>query len=113
MRQRTARGETATETVFGITSLPREKADAPRLLKLVRAHRPVESPFRVRDLTFGEDDCRASAGSAGSAPHVLSGLRNAAITLPDQSGVTNKAAALRRHAAHPHEALALVKAGSG
>lgn len=110
VRRRTVNGKATTETVFGITSLPRDEADAPRLLALVRQHWSVESLFWVRDVTFGEDDCRASTGSA---PHVLSGLRNAAITLLDQSGVTNKAAALRRHAAHPHEALALVKAGSG
>ena len=109
VRERTVDGKTTTETVFGITSLPREKADAPRLLKLVRAHWSVESLFWVRDLTFGEDDCRAATGAA---PVVLSALRNAAITMLDQAGLTNKAAALRRHAAHPHEALALVKADS-
>ena len=110
VRERTANGKTTAETVFGITSLTREQADAPRLLKLVRSHWSVESLFYVRDVTFGEDGCRASSGAA---PLVLSALRNAAITLLDQGGVRNKAAALRRHAAHPHEALALVKAGSG
>ena len=92
--------ETTTETVFGVTSLTRDEADAPRLLKLVRRHWSVEALFHVR-------------ASTGSAPVVLSALRNAAITLLDQSGATNKAAALRRHAAHPEEALALVKGGSG
>lgn len=110
VRQRIVGGKTATETVFGITSLPREKADAERLLNLVRAHWSIESLFWVRDATFGEDACRASTGSA---PLILSALRNAAITLLDQSGTANKAAALRRHAAHPGEALALVKSGSG
>ncbi len=110
VRERTTGGETTTETVYGITSLPRAKAGAARLLKLVRAHWSVEALFHVRDVTFGEDACRAHTGSA---PVVLSALRNAAITLLDQDGVTNKAAALRRHAAHPHEALALVKDGSG
>lgn len=106
VRQRTVRGRTTTETVFGITSLPRDKADAPRLLKLVRQHWSVESLFWVRDVTFGEDACRVRTGSA---PVVLAALRNAAIALLDQKRVTNKAAALRRHAAHPHEALALVR----
>ena len=106
VRQRTANGKTVTETVFGITSLPRQKADAARLLKLVREHWTVENNvFWVRDLTMGEDACRVRTGSA---PHVLSGLRNAAITMLDQAGVRNKAAALRRHAAHPDEAPALV-----
>jgi hypothetical protein len=110
VRERTVGGKTTTETVFGITSLTRDKADAARLLKLVRLHWPVEVLFYVRDVTFGEDACHAHAGSA---PVVLSALRNAAITLLDQAGLTNKAAALRRHAAHPDEALALVTGGSG
>ena len=98
MRQRTIHGKTTTETVYGITSLPRVKADADRLLKIVRAHWSVEALFHVRDVTFGEDACRVRSGSA---PVVLSALRNAAITLLNQGGVSNKAAALRRHAAHP------------
>jgi len=110
VRERTIRGVTTAETVFGIASLSRGRADAARLLKLVRSHWSVEALFHVRDVTFGEDACRAATGAA---PVVLSALRNAAITLLDQGGVANKAAALRRHAAHPDEALALVKDGSG
>ena len=106
VRERTVNGRTSAETVYGITSLKRERADASRLLKLVRSHWSVESLFHVRDVTFGEDACRARTGAA---PVVLSALRNAAITLPDQTRVTNKAATLRRHAARPHEALALVR----
>jgi predicted transposase YbfD/YdcC len=106
VRERTVNGKTTTETVFGITSLSRQRADAARLLKLVRAHWSVEALFHVRDVTFGEDACRARTGAA---PAVLSALRNAAITLLDQHDVVNKAATLRRHAAHPDEALALVR----
>ena len=106
VRERTVGGKTSTETVYGITSLRRERADASRLLKLVRSHWSVESLFHVRDVTFGEDACRARTGAA---PMILSALRNAAITLLDQTDVANKAAALRRHAAHPDEALALVR----
>jgi hypothetical protein len=106
VRERTVGGETTTETVFGITSLTRERADALRLLKLVRSHWSVEGLFHVRDVTFGEDACRARTGAA---PAVLSALRNAAITMLNQNAVTNIAAALRRHAAHPDEALALIR----
>jgi predicted transposase YbfD/YdcC len=109
VRERTTNGRTTTETVYGITSLTREKADAARLLKLVRCHWSVEALFHVRDVTFGEDACRVRSGSA---PYALSALRNAAFTLLEQGGVANKAAALRRHAAHPAEALALVRGGS-
>jgi predicted transposase YbfD/YdcC len=108
VRERTINGKTKTETVFGITSLTRDKADARRLLKLVRAHWSVEALFHVRDVTFGEDACRVRTGPA---PFVLSTLRNAAVTLLDQNDATaaNKAAALRRHAAHTAEAIALVR----
>jgi hypothetical protein len=106
VRERTVGGKTTSEAVFGITSLKRERADATRLLKLVRSHWSVESLFHVRDVTFGEDACRARTGAA---PAVLSALRNAAITLLDQNDVANKAAALRRHAAHPDEALTLIR----
>lgn len=108
VRERTIRGRTTTETVYGITSLTRERADAKRLLKLVREHWSVEMVFHVRDVTFGEDACRVRTGSA---PFALSALRNAAVTLLDQHPATarNKAAALRRHAAYPNEALALVR----
>ena len=110
VRERTAGGRATTETVYGITSLTRAKAGAPRLLKLARAHWSVESLFHVRDVTFGEDACRAATGAA---PVVLSALRNAAVTMLRQAGATNIAAAVRRHAAHPGEALALVRAESG
>ena len=40
---------------------------------------------------------------------ILSTLRNLALNLLNANAVTNKAAALRRHAAHPHEALALIR----
>lgn len=106
VRQRTVGGKTSTDTVFGITSLNRQQADAGRLLKLVREHWGIENRvFYVRDMSFGEDACRARTGSA---PHILSCLRNAAINLLNRAGFRNKAAALRRHAAHPHEALALL-----
>jgi hypothetical protein len=45
----------------------------------------------------------------GAGPYLLSCLRNAAINLLNRAGVKNKAAASRRHAAHPAEALALVR----
>jgi predicted transposase YbfD/YdcC len=112
VRERTVRGKTTTETVFGITSLTRDQSDAGRLLKLVRCHWSVEVLFFVRDVTLGEDACRVRSDAG---PFILSALRNAAVTLLDQNPATadNKAAALRRHAAHPHEALALVRDGSG
>lgn len=40
---------------------------------------------------------------------ILSTLRNVTINLFNGSGITNKAAALRRHAAHPDEVLLLIR----
>ena len=69
-----------------------------------------EANFYVRDVTLGEDHCRVRTGSA---PIILATLRNIAINLLNGNAVKNKAAALRRHAAHPHEALALIRGPGG
>ncbi|RME40902.1 MAG: hypothetical protein D6788_02360, partial [Planctomycetota bacterium] len=45
-----------------------------------------------------------------AAPMILSTLRNTALNLLRAAGVSNIAAALRRHAARPREALALIHA---
>jgi predicted transposase YbfD/YdcC len=106
VRKRTWNGKTTTETVYGITSLPADDAHADRLLHLTRLHWGIENRvFYVRDMTFGEDHCRVRTKSA---PIILSTLRNVALNLLNGTGVKNKAAALRRHAAHPDEALALI-----
>ena len=107
VRKRALRGKTTTQTVFGITSLPPDHADARTLLHLTRQHWGIENRvFYVRDVTLGEDHCRVRTGSA---PVILSTLRNVVINLLSARKVTNKAAALRRHAARPHEALALIR----
>lgn len=106
-RQRTVHGTIKSETVFGITSLARHQADAQRLLALTRQHWMIENGvFYVRDVTLGEDACRVRTASA---PVVLATLRNAVINLLNLAAAPNKAAALRRHAAHPYEALALLR----
>lgn len=108
VRQRTLQGKTTTEIAYGITSMPRERADANELLRLTREHWGIENRvFHIRDVTMGEDHCRVRTRSA---PLILSTLRNAVLNLLNWKGLTNKAAALRRHAAHPHEALALIRA---
>ena len=107
VRERTVHGKTTSETAFGITSLPRERAGARRLLALTRQHWQIENGvFHVRDVTMGEDACRVRTGAA---PMVLSTMRNLLLNLLNGRGVANKAAALRRHAAHPHEALVLIR----
>jgi predicted transposase YbfD/YdcC len=93
------------ETVFAITSLGPEQASAARLLRVARRHWSVENELHwVRDVVMGEDACRVRTGSG---PEVLAGLRNAALYLLRASGLTRIAAAFRRLAAVPLEAVQL------
>src|SRR6185503_17968218 len=86
--------KTTTESVYGITSLPRQRADADRLLAITRAHWGIENKvFHVRDQTMGEDACRVRKRSA---PVVLSTLRNAVVNVLQILVTTNRAAQLRR-----------------
>ena len=99
----TGRLKTTTETVCGVTSLPRERADAGRLLALTRAHWGIENKvFHVRDQTMGEDACRVRKRSA---PVVFSTLRNCVLNVLQTLGVKNRAAQLRTFCAHPVKAL--------
>jgi hypothetical protein len=105
-RVRVLPGGTAVETAWGITSLGRDGADARRRLALARGHRGIENRLHwVRDETLGEDRCRVRTGSS---PPVLAAVRNAAVHRPEGVKAASKAAATRRFAAHPHEALPLL-----
>ena len=101
-----ATGEIRTETVYGVTSLDRARADADRLLGIVRHHWRIENRSHwVRDVTFDED---RSQVHCGRTPEVMAAFRNTAIGLLRVSGETNIAAACRRLAASPRSALALI-----
>jgi predicted transposase YbfD/YdcC len=92
-RERTEKGETTVEVVHGITSLSRERADAKRLLALVREHRQIENGSHYRrDVTLGED---ASRVRKGDAPQVMAALRSTVIHLA-QEIAPGLAAAVRR-----------------
>jgi predicted transposase YbfD/YdcC len=105
-RVRRIKGQETTETVCAITSLGPERAAAARLLAIARGHWEIENRLHwVRDVSLGEDTCRVRTGAA---PEVLAAVRNAALRLRRSSGLTEIAAALRRHAAKPLEALRLV-----
>ncbi len=105
-RVRRFRGQETIETVCGVTSLGPQRAKASQLLAIARGHWDIENRLHwVRDVSFGEDACRVRSGEA---PEILAALRNAALWLMRSSGLTEIAAALRRHAAQPHEALRLV-----
>ena len=98
--------KTSTDVSYAVTSLDPRKATAHRLLKLSRAHWGIENRLHwVRDVTFDEDRCQVRSGSA---PQVLSAIRNTVIGLLRIAGNSNIAAALRRNAARPAIPLSLV-----
>jgi predicted transposase YbfD/YdcC len=99
-------GQERTEVVYGVTSLNPERATPGRVLDLVRGHWHIENKSHwVRDVTFDED---RSQVRCGSIPQVMAALRNTAIGLLRWAGHTNIAAACRRLAAQPAQALALI-----
>ena len=104
MTQKTAKER--VEVVYGVTSLRPERATPHRLLELVRGHWGIENKSHwVRDVTFDED---RSQVRCGNIPHMMAALRNTAIGLLRWVGHTNIAAACRRLAAQPAQALALI-----
>jgi predicted transposase YbfD/YdcC len=83
-RRRVVRGQESVETVYAITSLTAEQADAARLLALSRDHWSIENRLHyVRDVTCREDQCRTRARAA---PQVLAALRNTVLTIIRRSG---------------------------
>jgi predicted transposase YbfD/YdcC len=104
VRTRTEKGETSVEVAYGITSTPRSEADAAQLLAWNRQHWHIENKLHyVRDETMGEDKCRIRSGSA---PQILAGIRNAAITMLRALEIDNIAQALRKNAWHPQRLFA-------
>jgi predicted transposase YbfD/YdcC len=102
----TRAGQTRRAVASALTSLPPEQADPARLAQLWRGHWQIENGRQyIRDVTLGEDACQVRAGMA---PSNLAACRNAALNLLRRSGATNVAAALRRHAMYPRQALALM-----
>jgi predicted transposase YbfD/YdcC len=105
-RERTAAGKKTTEIAYGITSLPRERGDAQRLLSLSRGHWGIENRLHyVRDVTMGEDACRVRKGSA---PQILAAVRNVALHILSGVKPKNIAASIRHLAAKPFKAVRLV-----
>jgi predicted transposase YbfD/YdcC len=92
----TATDRTHIETVHGITDLT---DTPPQLAQHTRDHWGIENRLHwVRDVTYGED---ASRIRTGTAPRVMAGLRNLAISVLRLTGHTNIAAGLR-HTARNH-----------
>ena len=100
------KGEERVEIVYGMTSLPRKKADAKRLLELNRKHWLIENRLHYRrDVTLGED---ASQVRVKGAPEVLAALNGGILALMDFLSVKNVAKQMRHYCAHYEEALQLL-----
>ncbi len=101
-RRRMIRGVESIETVYAITSLTAEQADAARLLALSRDHWGIENRLHyVRDVTCREDRCRTRARAA---PQALAAIRNTALTIIRRSG-RKKVEGFEHFAEHRQQAL--------
>ncbi len=96
--------QTLHEIRYGITSLPREVADAPRLLAIARAEWGIENGLHYRrDVTLQEDACQLRREGG---PQVMAALNNAVVSLLGQTGEQNLAASQRAFAYHFERFLA-------
>ncbi len=94
------------EIVYGVTNLPRKKANASRLLALQQAHWRIENRLHYRrDVTLGEDACQVRMSGA---PQALAALNGGVLALMDWLHVPNVASQMRHFCAHPGEALQLL-----
>lgn len=106
-RTRVVNGKRSSEYSFFITSLSRERADARDLLNLQRGHWAIENRLHwVRDVTMGEDKCRAKSGHI---PQNLAAFRNAALTMLRADGYKEIASTLRTIAVNPRKLFAILK----
>ncbi len=94
------------QVVYGLTSLSPQKADAARLLELIRDHWAIENRLHYRrDVTLGEDQCQVRKGQA---PRVLAVLNSFVLGVFDLLGVSNVARQMRTFDAHPLQAIRLL-----
>jgi predicted transposase YbfD/YdcC len=99
-------GEIRTETVYGLTSLSAQRADAAQLQELTRGQWGIENRSHwVRDVTFGEDHSQVRTGHL---PQVMAALRNCVIALLRLLHFRFIPDAFDRFAARSSEALAAI-----
>jgi predicted transposase YbfD/YdcC len=105
-RHVTAGDNEREETVYGLTNLPRKKANASRLLALQQAHWRIENRLHYRrDVTLGEDACQVRMSGA---PQALAALNGGVLAMMDWLQVSNVASQMRHFCAHPGYALQLL-----
>jgi len=109
VRRRTVGRETASETVYAITSLSRQRAGARDLLRLSRLHWGIENKLHgVRDVTFREDACRVRAPATVQA---FAAFRNTAITVIRRLGFINTVEPLEHFAEFRNHSVQIVRQG--
>lgn len=100
------KGEERIQIVYGITNLPRNNAEASRLLELNQKHWSVENRLHHRrDVTLGED---ASQVRIKGAPETLAVINSGILALMDYLGVKNVASQMIHFDYHYREALQLL-----
>ena len=105
-RERRTGEEIEREVIFGISSLPSERAGAAVLLAYTRQHWGIENGLHNRrDGTLKEDASRARKGSAAQ---VMAVLRNLVIYLVSFVKKPSLAAATRHFMCHPEKSVELV-----
>ncbi len=95
-----------TKVSYGITSLTPEEASVERLLELRRGHWAIENKSHwMRDTQLGE---ATSAVRCGAIPQVMAALRNTALAVFRNAGVTQIADTMKYYASKPKLAVNLI-----
>ena len=101
-----ATGKRRSETVYGVSSLSNKRADAARLLEIVRKHWMIENGLHYRrDWSLREDYCRLRIGEAAQAMAVINNL---VVGLVQRQGFKYLPDARRTYSAQPLEGLKLI-----
>jgi predicted transposase YbfD/YdcC len=99
-------GKTSTEVVYGITSLPAQKASPEQLLRMLKSYWQIENGLHYRrDVTLLEDRTRFKSHRAAHVMAIINNLVLALIAKTDHPWVPS---ARRFFAAHPEHALKLL-----
>jgi len=99
-------GKLTREVSYALTSLTPSRADAAALEALWRGHWTIENRLHyVRDVSFGEDQGHAAAGTTA---HALASVRNALLYLFRRAGWRLVPSALAHYGASVRRALTLV-----
>jgi len=89
----------SSETVYAITDLPAEEANAAEIASWARGHWTVENTVHwCRDVTFNEDKSQVRTHNA---PAVLATLRDLIRSALKLAGYVNTAAGRRAHTERP------------